>query len=56
LSQVPVEAQVWSTGTSGQCEALAVVIFDEAQSKPESGRQRSAVSKKTWAAAGAVES
>ncbi|GAX58941.1 hypothetical protein SO3561_10516 [Streptomyces olivochromogenes] len=54
LLQVPEEAQVWSMGTSGQCEALADVILDDAQSKLESARQRSEVSKNTWAAAWAV--
>jgi hypothetical protein len=56
LLQVPVAGQFWSKGTSGQCAALAVFSLAALQSKDESGRHRSEVSKKTWPAAGAVVS
>lgn len=46
---MPLEAQFWSNGTSGHFAALALVSLAGAQSKFASGRQRSAVVKRTCA-------
>ncbi len=56
LAHEPVDAQFWSSGTSGQCALFAVVRLDVAQSNSVVARQRSEVSKKTCPAAGAAAS
>ena len=48
-----LDVQIWSNGTSGQCEAFAAVSLSSAQSKSADGRHRSAAVNATLAGAAA---